>query len=883
MKNLLNPSNKIKQEKALKPSHLVQRFLGDLKNLRLLYMKTIKEANKNNPCPHCGKPDWCYFFENGASVCNRGSIALGWIDSGKTDKNESAILYPEEWAGKPPKPTVVYTQEWIYHDRQNQPLVKVIRQDLDNGKKKIFQNYLIEGKVFRTRPKSVSREDIPIYRLSEVQKALEANEIIYIVEGEKCADLLCSLGLAATTNIQGCKSFSQSDVQDFGQNPRIVLVPDRDQPGIKLMEQWNRFFPEAQWLYPFPQKEWATVPPDNGVDIYDWITDYKLTVEKIREAIGIIPPSLGKVEVQTTTPLQIPNSYVSDPNPDQRAILNSRRPHLTRHYGEKNLNARELLDFVTAELGDRLKYDELRCEILLDDKLWDIGADIEFWFLRNYGESANANRIYNCLVNVAKQNSFNPVRDYLNHCRDVPRIPINDIAARHFGRPEAIYNRMVEMWLISAVARAIRPGEQVDHCLVLQSGQGKYKSTWFKTLFGDFFTDSVKKSNIDSPNAIMTIHAAWGAELAEIDSITTTKEAGIVKSFLTAREDYFRKPYLREIGRMKRPCVFCGTVNPSRFLVDDENRRFWPIPIPDELAELDIKLMQDERDGIWASALDAFESGKIWWPTDEEKKEIRLIMGEFEDIDVWADLIAHYIEGRPYVQILEILTNCLDFEEKDCDKRNERRVGKILTSLGWNRETRKMIDGKFARVKLPPKNNISDSSGNIRYHGKPPSESEFQDYRINNNLENNGNLSGSQTHQNHLPDKFSPTGSLPDNESPESHTQNGFYRDTVKNHINSANFFSEKNSEKNSSIAIAPNPTDSLYPPGQHPQELRDRRKKIFADLTAWRDTFEWSVEQMRAYANENLGIEDSRVTPSDKLEELLKLLEAKYYSEGNP
>jgi DNA primase len=41
----------------------------------------------------------------------------------------------------------------------------------------------------------IARENIPIYRYAEVRKAIANNELIFIVEGESCADALWDLGL----------------------------------------------------------------------------------------------------------------------------------------------------------------------------------------------------------------------------------------------------------------------------------------------------------------------------------------------------------------------------------------------------------------------------------------------------------------------------------------------------------------------------------------------------------------------------------------------------------------------------------------------------------------------------------------------------------------
>lgn len=727
-----------------------------MKTLDTSIAKPISYVSKETPCIHCGKPDWCYYFSNGASVCNRGSLHLDYEESGYKDKNGVSILYPKIWALKPPEPKVISTQEWLYKDRNGKPLIKVIRYNFDNGDKDIRQNFW-NGKTWvKKTPKSLERADKPIYKYQEIREAISKGETIYIVEGEKCADILWSLGLKATTNIGGSKNFALSDVKDLDGAKRVVLVPDRDKNGVALMAQWKEAIPQAEYLYPYPSKNWATVPDAHGLDIDEWIKECHLTAKDIETSIGKIPESLQPSKTTSKEPEEKPYKPIA------------------RYKGTKALNSKELLDFVEYEIGDRLSYDELRCEIHLDGELLEIGSDIEFWFLREFGESAPENKIFNAIVNVAKLNRFNPVRDYLTKCKESTAIAIDNLATRYFNRPEPIYNRMLELWLISAVARAMSPGCQADSALVLQGGQGKGKTTWFNTLFGEFFTNSINKNNFGTANSIMTCHTVWGVELGEVDQITASKEAGLIKTFITTREDYLRKPYAREIGRQKRSSIFCATVNPSRFLVDDENRRFWPIPVDAVEGQLDIELLQKERNGIWHSALVAFESGAVWWPTEEEKAAIRAVTGEFEDIDVWADVIEGYISNRSEVSILQILTDCLGFEEKECNKLHQRRVGKILTRLGWDKDARRVKDGKTIRVRVAPEKDVNNSSGNNGNNGKPITNQEFPDYQIDNNPVDNGRPSGrvdSTINDNGLPDK------TPYMVEPQSHAQQAVYHD----------------------------------------------------------------------------------------------------------
>ncbi len=171
----------------------------------------------------------------------------------------------------------------------------------------------------------VERENIPIYRYAEVQKAIANNELIFIVEGESCADILWDLGLAATCNIGGSGKWRSSDTSDL-QAAKVVIVPDRDEPGIKHAQLLHQEFPDALWLYPYPNsKAWENLPKSKGLDVADWIQQHKITAEDIRAAIGekkvfeVSPQAVAKV----TRPQQFQLPNISELGTEIEQLLES--------------------------------------------------------------------------------------------------------------------------------------------------------------------------------------------------------------------------------------------------------------------------------------------------------------------------------------------------------------------------------------------------------------------------------------------------------------------------------------------------------------------------------------------------------------------------------
>lgn len=71
------------------------------------------------------------------------------------------------------------------------------------------------------------------YRLPELIAAMNRNETIYVVEGEKDADTLSSLGLVATCNSGGAGKWTAEHSKYFGKGVSVAILPDNDSPGRK--------------------------------------------------------------------------------------------------------------------------------------------------------------------------------------------------------------------------------------------------------------------------------------------------------------------------------------------------------------------------------------------------------------------------------------------------------------------------------------------------------------------------------------------------------------------------------------------------------------------------------------------------------------------------
>lgn len=210
-------------------------------------------------CPACNGNDLTLNPSTGAYSCHHGCTSADIRDAIAPPSPNASRLWT-----KPPRPR--QRREWIYCDRNNQPLIQVIRTDSGSGSKKVWQESLTEG----SKPAELLPLVMP-YRYADCLKAIERGELVLWVEGEPTADALWSIGIAATTTIRGSDGYSSQYAGLFPAES-LVICPDRDKPGLKYSESIAVDYPAARWLYAEPDSpEWDGLPAKSGYDLQDWI------------------------------------------------------------------------------------------------------------------------------------------------------------------------------------------------------------------------------------------------------------------------------------------------------------------------------------------------------------------------------------------------------------------------------------------------------------------------------------------------------------------------------------------------------------------------------------------------------------------------------------
>ena len=305
------------------------------------------------------------------------------------------------------------------------------------------------------------------------------------------------------------------------------------------------------------------------------------------------------------------------------------------------------------------------------------------WLAQQYNLRVKASSVIEAVSVVAHDNSFHPVRNYLNKLEwdRVPRLDtwLNTV----MGVTQSGYSAKVgKRWMISAVARVMRPGCKADSVMILEGGQGEGKSTAMSILGGDWFMDT--PFALGDKDGFQAIRGKWIIELGELDSFNKA-ESTKAKQFFSASTDTYRESYGRRTNDVPRQCVFVGTTNQDEYLKDATgNRRYWPVAC----TKVDLEQLREIRDQLWAEAMFCYEAGEIWWVNRDETAMFSEAQDERFVVDEWEGPILTWLEESQIGETTsgsEVLASALKLDFGHWGKPEQMRVGAIMHRLGWRR------------------------------------------------------------------------------------------------------------------------------------------------------------------------------------------------------
>jgi predicted P-loop ATPase len=379
-------------------------------------------------------------------------------------------------------------------------------------------------------------------------------------------------------------------------------------------------------------------------------------------------------------------------------------------------------------LGVTLSYDEFQDRSIITgltgfDQL-DDAALIRLWLLieEKFKFRATKDYFWTVIADAARQNSFHPVRDYLNSLKWDGKPRIDTWLTVYAQAKDTPYTRAVgALMLVAGVRRIRQPGCKFDEMLVFESQkQGLDKSAALAILAvnPDWFTDDLPLS-ADTKIVMERMKGRWIVEAAELKGMRGATNQHL-KALLSRQVDRARMSYDRVISELKRQNIMFGSTNDAQFLYDQTgNRRYWPIKI----GVFDLVKLKQDRDQLWAEAAAREAQGvsirldRSLWEEAAKEQEERTVA------EPWIELINNVfgdMKGKlPTMEVWRIV----DVSRALRTQSHNERLGTAMRACGWERK-QTHIGGKmvwcYVRGQQPYKMlTLSDDATSVSAKAEP--------------------------------------------------------------------------------------------------------------------------------------------------------------------
>jgi predicted P-loop ATPase len=330
-------------------------------------------------------------------------------------------------------------------------------------------------------------------------------------------------------------------------------------------------------------------------------------------------------------------------------------------------------------------------------------------------------RIKAAIQYAAGKNRYCPIRRYLDSCsaHAIPHKDWEKIGEVYLGNRHQLATLAMQRMMIGAVARAYNPGCSMSWLPILVGAQGVGKSMFSRSLVPEKLFAEVSTPLETLMKEQYRLHVAWLLELPEIDHFFQARNIENFKNLITTRCDEVRRPYASLPERLLRRFVMIGTTNRNQFLVDSTgNRRFVPLEIGANFL-IPWKQIAEERDSLWAAAIQAYREGVSYEFNSGEIAQIAEYIQEFGDPDPWSEKISSFISVKEEVTAADVLTQALDLDPRQQGRREARRVADVLQTLGWR------------RLNTSRKDPVTNKTKSVRLWVRPTDDPLTEDHILN--------------------------------------------------------------------------------------------------------------------------------------------------------
>lgn len=244
---------------------------------------------------------------------------------------------------------------------------------------------------------------------------------------------------------------------------------------------------------------------------------------------------------------------------------------------------------------------------------------------------------HDAAVQECLQNAFDPVRGYLNSLVWDRSPRVAGWLAAYLGAEDTRLNRAIgALTLMAAIRRVRQPGCKFDQIVVLESPEGRGKSSAIEILAGaENFSDQTILT-LDDKGQQEAVQGVWLYEIADLSGMPKSDNEK-VKAFASRRFDRARPAYGRARVDRPRRCIFFATTNDETYLKSQTgNRRFWPV----RTGRIDLGALERDRDQLWAEACVMEATGHSLGLPEGFWNEARDVQESRQEEDPWAATLA---------------------------------------------------------------------------------------------------------------------------------------------------------------------------------------------------------------------------------------------------
>jgi predicted P-loop ATPase len=373
--------------------------------------------------------------------------------------------------------------------------------------------------------------------------------------------------------------------------------------------------------------------------------------------------------------------------------------------------------------SSRLTYDAFSLDVCLDGVPLpeDRATRLVGKLGHDYALDTTTTALLECVRAVAVARQFHPVQQWLASLTWDGASRVDGLMLQGFGalpRNDADLVRTIgAKFLVSLVARAMKPGAQVDTMLVLTGKQGMHKSSSFRALVGDaWFADT--KMDLANKDSFINLSGKWLVEFGEMAAVRKVDD-NTGKGWLTSRVDRYRAPYAKRAEDHPRQSVACGTANGEdyEFLQDPTGwRRYWPMTV----ARADIAWIVEHREQLFAEAVVMYGAGFKWWFDEgsDEAERLKAFVAPYVPTHPWTEAVAGWLQATVNDRNLEVFTSAtvlnraLGMQVVDIKKSDQTDVGNILREVGCDRVDRSYENGHYVtRYRRPERMLMARTKG----------------------------------------------------------------------------------------------------------------------------------------------------------------------------